>query len=209
MPDPRLERPYWRGRTNVDAVTIHGIERAEQIGGHEFVITQGSYQAGAGEPLSAGTHDRGGVVDLRWCGHSACIRALRVAGFAAWHRTPAQGPWPDHVHAVGIGHPYLAPAASRQVDAYRAGRNGLASNGPDDGPRIDPIPSLQWPPEDDMNADDWKRLSEMLDASEDRIAEKVTKRLLSADLFPKREDLERTVRDALREASAQKDARRR
>lgn len=150
MPDPRLERPCWRGRTNVDAITINGIERAEEIGGHEFICTQGSYQRGAGEPLSAGTHDLGGVVDLRWCGHTACILALRKAGFAAWHRTPSQGPWPDHIHAVGIGHPYLAPVAARQVESYRSGRNGLASNGADDGPRISPIPSLQWPPEDDM-----------------------------------------------------------
>src|SRR3546814_9690147 len=30
--------------------------------------------------------------------------------------------------------PDLAPSAQRQVNAYRAGRNGLANNGPDDGP---------------------------------------------------------------------------
>lgn len=150
MTDPRLARPTWRGRSNVDALTIACVERAENLGGHEFTVTQGSYQAGGGDPLSGSTHDLGGVVDLRWCGHGACIRALRRAGMAAWHRTPAQGPWPDHTHAVVIGHPLLAASAANQVAAYLNGRNGLANNGPDDGPRLDPIPRPVWPwPEED------------------------------------------------------------
>ena len=145
MSDPRLVRPSWRGRTNVDALTIAAIERAEKIGGHEFVVTQGSYQSTVA--ASAGTHDGGGAVDLRWCGHLACIRALRVAGFAAWHRTPRQGPWPDHVHAIVVGHPALSASAASQVVAYRRGRNGLVSNGVDDGPSV-PIapPIFPWPP---------------------------------------------------------------
>lgn len=152
MSDPRLERPEWRGRTNVDALTIACIEHAESIAGHKFTVTQGSYQSGRGDVNSAGTHDRGGVVDLRWCRHNRCIRALRMAGTTASHRTPAQGPWVDHIHLVVIGHPDLAPAAQRQVDAYFAGRNGLKDNGPDDGPRLNPIPRPVWPypPEDAM-----------------------------------------------------------
>ena len=157
MTDPRLVRPSWRGRTNVDALTIACIEHAEDLTAsyapvvaHEFVVTQGSYQDTV--EASAGTHNLGGVVDLVWCDHSECLYALRMAGMAAWHRTPAQGPWRDHVHAVVIGHPYLAPAAARQVTAYLSGRNGLANNGPDDGPRLDPIPRPVWPypQEDDM-----------------------------------------------------------
>lgn len=143
MTDPRLARPSWRGRTNVDALTIACIEHAETIGGHEFVVTQGSYQNTVA--ASAGTHDGGGAVDLRWCGHAKCVRALRQAGMAAWHRNPSQGPWPDHIHAVVVDHPALAPSAARQVASYRAGRNGLASNGPDDGPRLSPIPTPVWP----------------------------------------------------------------
>lgn len=152
MTDPRLERPSWRGRTNVDALTIACIEHAEAIGGHLFTITQGSYQNGGGEVNSAGTHDRGGVVDIKWCRHNRCIKALRKAGMAAWHRTPAQGPWPDHIHAVVIGHPDLAPVAARQVDSYKNRRDGLAGNGPDDGPQLSPIPLPVWPypPEDEM-----------------------------------------------------------
>lgn len=143
MTDPRLARPSWRGRTNVDALTIACIEHAESIGGHEFVVTQGSYQSTVA--ASAGTHDGGGAVDLRWCGHAKCIRALRQAGMAAWHRKPSQGSWPDHIHAVVVDHPALAPSAARQVASYRSGRNGLANNGVDDGPRLSPIPAPVWP----------------------------------------------------------------
>lgn len=145
MTDSRLVRPSWRGRTNVDALTIACIEHAEKLAGHEFVCTQGSYQSGAGDENSAGTHDLGGVVDLRWCGHYACIRHLRMAGLAAWLRTPAQGPWPHHIHAVVVGHPRLAASAQSQVFAYLEGRNGLARSGTDDGPRLDPIPRPVWP----------------------------------------------------------------
>ncbi len=161
MPDPRLARPAWRGRTNVDALTIACIEHAEAIGGHQFVVTQGSYQDGHGDLNSAGTHDLGGVVDLRWCGHPACIRALRQAGMFAWHRTPAQGPWVDHIHAGVLDHPLLAAGARAQQRAYLVGRNGLANNGPDDGPRLDPIPRPVWPysPEDDVTPEDIEKVA--------------------------------------------------
>lgn len=150
--DPKLVCPPWRGRSNVDALTIACIEHAEAItrasmpqSAHPFEVTQGSYQSGRGDVNSAGTHDLGGVVDLRWCGHVLCVRALRLAGLAAWHRTPAQGPWSDHIHAVVIGHPRLAPAAERQVNAYITRHNGLKSNGTDDGPWLSPIPEPVWP----------------------------------------------------------------
>lgn len=144
MSDARFVRPSWRGRTNVDALTIACIERAESWAGHEFTVTQGSYQpSGGGDPKSAGTHDGGGVVDLRWCGHDACIGHLRRAGLAAWHRVPPS--FDHHVHAVVVGHPKLSASAARQVDAYMAGRNGLANNGPDDGPRFTPTPLPVWP----------------------------------------------------------------
>ena len=163
---PALSRPSWRGRTNVDAITIAAIEQAEKYAGHTFTITQGSYQGGAGDPLSAGTHDMGGVVDIRWTGDPRDVLTLRKAGFAAWHRTPAQGPWPDHIHAVLIGHPLLAPAAARQVESYLRGMNGLKYERPDDGPRLSPIPRFTYPPvEDDMplNDDDKKWIADTMD----------------------------------------------
>lgn len=66
---------------------------------------------------------------------------------AAWHRTPAQGRWVDHIHAVVVGHPKLAPSAARQITAYLNRKNGLANGGRDDGPQLTPIPSpvFPWP----------------------------------------------------------------
>ena len=166
----------WRDRENVDALTIACVEHAEDIAArHEFKVTQGSYQDGQGDENSAGTHDLGGVVDLEDCGHEACLRALRQAGFAAWRRTPAQGPWRPHYHCVVIDHPYLADSASRQVMAYLNRRDGLKVNGPDDGPRLDPIPRPIWPypPEEDMATYDSllkgmdKKLDKLIDKAND------------------------------------------
>lgn len=199
MTDPKLARPSWRGRTNVDALTIACIEHAEQLvrhsapnTAHDFIVTQGSYQSTVA--ASAGTHDKGGAVDLRWCGHFVCLHALRRAGMAAWHRTPAQGPWPDHVHAVVIGHPLLADSAHRQVIAYLNGRNGLKNDGADDGPRLDPIPRPVWPypQEDDMP---------LSNDDIDRIAAAVAKTTPAAVLAAEIADDGRTVKKALRQAS--------
>jgi len=204
MSDDRLARPEWRGRTNVDALTIACIEHAEDIKRkrwpkrpdvhHEFVVTQGSYQSGGGDENSAGTHDRGGVVDLRWCGHEECVRALRLAGTTASHRNPQQGPWPDHIHLVVIGHPDLAPAAARQVEAYLANPplNGLSDNGPDDGPRLNPIPRpvWPWPKEDDMAQYD--QLLNGIDGKLDRIIDKIN---ASRDREVRTNALLRKIRD--------------
>lgn len=148
MTDPRLERPLWRGRRDIDALTIAVIERAEEIAGFTFTITQGSYNAG-GVSQSAGTHDGGGAVDFKISGYSNAkiwkmLRALRMCGTASWHRVPSQGNWAEHIHMVVMGHPALAPSAARQVVSYRNGRNGLASNGPDDGPRDIIIKPFPW-----------------------------------------------------------------
>ena len=153
-----LTRPAWRGRTNVDLMTITAIEQAERLAGFQFEVTQGSYQGGAGDSRSAGTHDAGGVVDLRTRDLTAdqkrrMVRSLRRVGFAAWLRTPAQG-FTEHVHAVLGGHPLLHPTAAAQWRAYLNGRNGLASNGPDDGPRIHPTPTFNPDPTPDQSEED-------------------------------------------------------
>lgn len=105
-------------------------------------IVQGSYNKG-GVAASAGTHDGGGVIDVRCVDLSTSARralamALRHAGFAAWIRHPPLFPY--HIHAVAIGDPSLSPAARQQVPAYFNGRDGLADNGPDElgGPIILP-----------------------------------------------------------------------
>jgi len=105
---------------------------AEKILGYQFDIIQGSYNSGVA--ASAGTHDGGGAVDVWGKGGShvaAEVAALRKVGFAAWGRTPAQGPWGYHEHAIAIGDPELSSGARNQVTAYKNGRNGLASNGRD------------------------------------------------------------------------------
>src|SRR3546814_20706464 len=94
-----MNRPLWRGRTNVDQMTIDAIEDAERLAGFQFVVTQGSYQSSVA--ASAGTHDRGGVVDLRARSmstdkQSRMVDATRPVGFADWPRNPS--PEPDVHH---------------------------------------------------------------------------------------------------------------
>lgn len=116
-------------------MTKAALQKAERILGYELSVTQGSYQAldGKGNDVeqSAGTHDRGGVVDLKSWDWPAKVRALRLSGFVAHYRDPSEGPWPAHIHAVLECNDRLAPSARRQVEAYHVGRNGLANNGPD------------------------------------------------------------------------------
>lgn len=117
----------------VNARTKAMLDAAEKRLGINLTIVQGSYRNGAGATASAGTHDRGGVVDIRtWdipahVGVGRVTRVLRDVGFAAWYRTQAQG-FDPHIHAVAIGDAELPALAASQVTSYRAGRTGLASN---------------------------------------------------------------------------------
>lgn len=125
-------RVYWGGRT-VNKRTAVLLDRAKSIYGKNFTLTQGSYNTGVA--ASAGTHDKGGVVDVNVSGMSVAEMyrlqlALRKAGFAAWVRTPAQG-FAYHIHAVDVGNNDTAYLARDQVQSYFNGRNGLASNGRD------------------------------------------------------------------------------
>ncbi|HEU4946904.1 MAG TPA: hypothetical protein VFT31_07105 [Kribbella sp.] len=135
---PREKIITHRGRSNVNQRTWNMIEAAEKLAGFKFVITQGSYNKG-GVRSSAGTHDGGGVVDIRArdlgpARRGAAVLALRKVGFAAWLRTPEQANWPYHIHAVAKGDKDLAAQAKAQVAAYLKGRNGLKRNLRDDGP---------------------------------------------------------------------------
>lgn len=132
-------RRTWRGRPLNDR-TRRMLLAAEHRGRLRFDLTQGSYSPGE-DPTSKGTHDGGGVVDIDAEKMSArqrraAARALREVGFAAWVRSPDQDDWPWHLHAVAISDTDLHPTAQRQVGAYFEGRNGLAGNGPDDGPHV-------------------------------------------------------------------------
>lgn len=121
------------------AAMLHAASHRLGAGCH-LGITQGSYNVG-GVGASAGTHDGGGAADLdmgRLCGKRTrrVVRALRIVGFAAWHRTAIPGVWGEHIHAIAISDPDLAPAAQDQVWDYYTHHDGLAGNGPDLGPRV-------------------------------------------------------------------------
>ncbi|MEU8421483.1 peptidoglycan-binding protein [Micromonospora sp. NPDC048835] len=124
----------------VNARTQAMLAEAQRLLGYALVLDQGSYNPG-GDPTSAGTHDGGGVVDIAVTGmtatrRTAVARALRQVGFAAWVRNPNQGDWPWHIHATAINDTDLSGQAQHQVGDYYLGMNGLANQGPDDGPRV-------------------------------------------------------------------------
>ena len=107
------------------------------------LISQGCYSAGA-VAASAGTHDGGGVLDLRdFTPYRADADGLFTAdGWIAFYR-----PYgilyvrsPAHWHIVLNGCPHLATAARSQLTEALAGRNGLAGKGKDSGPR----PGITW-----------------------------------------------------------------
>lgn len=120
----------------VNARTAAMIKEAEDKAGENLSLTQGSYSSGTG--ASAGTHDGGGAVDISVSGVDVdgTVKALRQVGFAAWHRTPDQGNWGAHIHAVAISDTDMSPEAQKQIGDYYLGRNGLEGGGDDDGPQV-------------------------------------------------------------------------
>lgn len=128
----------------VDQLTHAALLEAEKYLGYELTVVQGSYNAG-GVAASGGTHDGGGVVDLTAYDWERKVRVLRAVGFAAWHRTEAQGPWSAHIHAVLIGNQKLAAGAASQVRDYLNNDNGLVGTAPDDGPRDFVKRRFIWP----------------------------------------------------------------
>ncbi len=140
-------RTSYSGQT-VNQRTKDMLIQADALVAHSIVISQGSYNVG-GVAASAGTHDGGGAVDVsvaplsttqRW----ETVKALRTVGFAAWLRTPAQGNWPYHIHAIAIGDTDLSSGARDQVADYYVGKNGLASHAADDTPTAYRAPFTWW-----------------------------------------------------------------
>lgn len=124
----------------INARTQSMLAEAERLLGRNLVLEQGSYNPG-GDPTSAGTHDGGGVVDISVQGmtsadRTAVARVLRRVGFAAWVRSPSQGDWPWHIHAVAISDTDLSSQAQHQAGDYYLGLNGLSGRGQDDGPKV-------------------------------------------------------------------------
>ncbi|MEU4565326.1 peptidoglycan-binding domain-containing protein [Micromonospora sp. NPDC023956] len=158
LPGPSSLRSLGEGRYTVvraispgTIVSLRGVRvntrtramlfEAERLLGRQLSITQGSYNSGVG--ASAGTHDGGGALDLSVSGLSSAtrtdvLRRLRTVGFAAWLRTPSQGDWGYHIHAIALADTDQSTGAQNQAGDYYLGRNGLANRGPDDGPAVSP-----------------------------------------------------------------------
>lgn len=144
----RLTRPVSAGRHvlydghTVNARTRNMMRAASRRLGKGCVIgiTQGSYNPG-GVGASAGTHDGGGAVDVdlsQRCGKKTrtVVRAMRIVGFAAWHRPYIRGLWNEHIHGIAISDPDLSSGAANQVWDYYIHRDGLASHAKDTGPQV-------------------------------------------------------------------------
>lgn len=136
----------------LDQITIDALKRAWGIAGFSWGLTQGSYNAG-GVAASAGTHDGGGAIDVNIGGFSfkqlvSIVHALRQAGFAAWHRTTAEGFSGDHIHAELLGDPAASPGAKAQWTDYMHHLSGLAGHGQD----TDPVDvAAGWPAAPSIN----------------------------------------------------------
>ncbi|WP_205324923.1 peptidoglycan-binding protein [Glycomyces sp. YM15] len=127
----------YRG-VRVNTRTRNMLAAADAKVSWNLTLSQGSYNPG-GDPTSAGTHDGGGVVDVAVDGWTSTrrwrtVRALREVGFAAWLRTPSQGNWPYHIHAVAVADTDLSGPAQPQVHDYFFGKNGLANHAADNTP---------------------------------------------------------------------------
>ncbi len=141
-----MKRVTIDGKT-VNKPTYDMLGRAKARSGISFRVIQGSYNAG-GVGASAGTHDGGGAVDisvvgLSWGQIQELVLCLREVGFAAWYRESRPGVWVAHIHAIRLDDAEASSGARGQMADYRARRDGLAGNGPDNGPRLSPIPV--WP----------------------------------------------------------------
>lgn len=111
------------------------------------VVTQAAFMSrvpGGGADASAGVHNEGGCFDLRTWNlttdqKAQVVRECRRSGAAAYLRDEQHGGMTEHIHlCLGTDRP-LASGAAWQWSEYQAGRDGLASRGPDYHWRPDPL----------------------------------------------------------------------
>jgi len=154
------------GSADFNARTLAMLDHAQALyeaaGGtinFRQAITQGGYNNGF-VAASFGTHDGGGAVDLSVRSPvdfsiltdeiPLMIRALRVAGFAAWLREADElyAGSPIHIHAIAIGDLELSQAAREQIDGifgYLRGYDGLPrDNGIPQPDRSGEMVVCQW-----------------------------------------------------------------
>lgn len=135
-------RVTYHGKT-MNARTKAMVQQAEDYLGYELTILQGSYHKGVG--ASAGTHDGGGVLDFAPWDHEKKVRVLRMIGFAAWYRPTIKDLWNEHIHAVAVRDKEMSSEASKQVQDYYAGLDGLKYHRKDDEWRPNVIVPFQYP----------------------------------------------------------------
>ncbi|MEW5738249.1 MAG: peptidoglycan-binding protein [Myxococcota bacterium] len=148
-PTPTPASPSWKTvaappsdyrRVRYDGATMNVrtremLQRAERYARAmgapgRFTVTQGSYNTSVS--ASAGTHDGGGALDIRISGYSTTtadkmVKALRMAGFAAWRRGVGDG-FAPHIHAIAIGDRQASSIAKSQVREYFQGGDGLVGS---------------------------------------------------------------------------------
>lgn len=135
----------WRG-VKMTRRAVQSLRWAEDKAGVAISPAQGSFNQGVA--ASGGTHDQE-AIDCRVRGYSpeqikSLVVWLRRAGWAAWYRSPAEGNWGPHVHAVPLGsNAKRSRQADWQAKQYDMGRNGL-SNGRVDSMSFRPKPKRAW-----------------------------------------------------------------
>lgn len=134
---------------------------------NSLTVYQGCYNKGVG--ASAGSHDRGGPVDIGQF-EDRHLKTQREFGWGSQHRTRAQGFSGDHNHMFPIGCPHGSPLAMSQQRAWQNGRNGLVSNGPITGPGPKGKDTPHW-------KEGVRLMEEEIMAFKDDVAAEVMKRL--------------------------------
>lgn len=144
MPASKTENILWRGRRVCQCV-IDAVTAAEKKGVKfpSGVIYQGGYNKG-GVSASAGTHDRGGVLDT-FSLSNANIKTCSAIGLWPNNRVPPAFIY--HNHMLVFGCPHMASGLKFQESELRADRNGLANRGRDPHKALRPAKILtfkQW-----------------------------------------------------------------
>lgn len=94
-----------------------------------MTATQGSWRPKTS--YSGSTHTGCGAIDLTAYNWTNRVKVLDLLGIVACHRTPSQGDWPPHVHALTNGMGCLAASAQTQIREIMAGGDGLVGSKPD------------------------------------------------------------------------------
>jgi hypothetical protein len=145
---PKAADRIWVQGKELDQLTWQILSTADKLlalpkfGGERepATIMQGSFRPRT--KYSASTHMGGAVVDLSAFNWRNRVAVLDLLGLVLFHRTRAQGDWPEHTHGIVNGMGNADPSAQAQVTAAKAGKNGLVGNG------VDPDKGLRsglWP----------------------------------------------------------------